>query len=621
MERRYTPEELDQLHDTLYEVLGEVIRVCDKHGLPYFVIGGTAIGTLYDEGILPWDDDIDIGMRREDYERFLQIAPQELGPDYFLSWFGTEPHTPYYFAKVKKHHTSFVEPMFRDVPVHPGIFVDIFPFDRIPDSPLLQRLQHEAAKFLFCCLIGKETWIWKHFGTCRISHPTNRGPLPCLLNRVVDSLVPKRWIYGALKRVQTAFNGTKTTYYNNVMTRTDRVKESDLDALEGHRFGPLTATAPRDLEGFLRYNYPKLHRFTPDEVEKVAGHVPVVLSFDTRRTEAEGVDVAVLILFFNRPDFLKRTFEQIRKARPSRLFLYQDGPRSAKDLPGIEACRRVVSDIDWDCEVHRLYQEKNYGCDPSNFMAQKWAFSQADKCVVLEDDDVVAVSFFRFCKEMLDRYEHDPRITMIAGFNNEEVTPGVPDDYFFASTFSIWGWASWRRVVDQWDEHYSILDDAYNLEQLRALIRSRGYRKDFLPMCRGHRASGKAFYETIFHSCMMLQSGLAIVPTRNMVNNIGVTSDSTHFAGSVETLPRGYRRIFTMGRHEVEFPLRHPRYVIEHVAYKESVYRIMGWGHPWIKIGRSLEELALNLRYGNFKHIGKSIANRIRKWMGKKEYK
>ena len=68
--------------------------------------------------------------------------------------------------------------------------------------------------------------------------------------------------------------------------------------------------------------------------------------------------------------------------------------------------------------------------------------SGGKEIIVLEDDDVPSVSFFTFCKEMLDKYEQDPRITMIAGFNNEEITPGVPYDYFFASTFSIWGWAS-----------------------------------------------------------------------------------------------------------------------------------------------------------------------------------
>ena len=100
------------------------------------------------------------------------------------------------------------------------------------------------------------------------------------------------------------------------------------------------------------------------------------------------VDVSVLILFFNRPKLLAQVFEQVKKARPARLFLYQDGPRGERDMPGIEACRKVVADIDWECEVHHNYQEKNYGCDPSEYMAQKWAFSLSDKCIVLEDDDV-----------------------------------------------------------------------------------------------------------------------------------------------------------------------------------------------------------------------------------------
>ena len=105
------------------------------------------------------------------------------------------------------------------------------------------------------------------------------------------------------------------------------------------------------------------------------------------------VDVAVLILFFNRPEPLKAVFSQVKKARPSKLFLYQDGPRNEKDMPGILACREVVKDIDWECEVQQLYQEKNYGCDPSEYMSQKWAFSHVDKCIVLEDDDIPSLSF------------------------------------------------------------------------------------------------------------------------------------------------------------------------------------------------------------------------------------
>lgn len=332
------------------------------------------------------------------------------------------------------------------------------------------------------------------------------------------------------------------------------------------------------------------------------------------------VEVAVLILFFNRPQQLSEVFEQVRKARPSRLFLYQDGPRGEHDRAGIMACREVVSQIDWECEVEQLYQEKNLGCDPSEYISQKWAFSKVDKCIVLEDDDVPAVSFFRFCKEMLDKYEHDSRISMIAGFNPEEVTEGVPCDYIFSTNFSIWGWASWKRVVDQWDEFYTFLDDSFSMQQLEQLIEERKFRSDFIYMCQCHRQQKKAFYETIFHASILFNSGLSIVPVRNMINNLGVTSDSTHFAGSVHTLPKGYRRIFTMKRYEIEFPLKHPRYVIEHVAHKKNVYRIMAWGHPWIKVGRSFEELFLNLRYGNFSIIMKAVKNRINKWLKRNKH-
>ena len=241
--------------------------------------------------------------------------------------------------------------------------------------------------------------------------------------------------------------------------------------------------------------------------------------------------------------------------------------------------------------------------------------------MVLEDDDVPAVSFFTFCKEMLDRYENDERITMISGFNVEEQTPDVKEDYFFSTNFSIWGWASWRRVVDQWDEHYTWMDDPHAVAQLESIIQERGYRNDFLPMCKQHRAQGKAFYETIFWAHLLMSNGLCIVPRRNMINNLGATAGSTHFGGSLETMPHGYRRIFTMKRFEQEIPIRHPAYIMENVAYRKRAYKIMGWMNPMVKIGRSFEELFLNLRYGNFRFILQSLNKRILKWMGKTAYK
>ncbi len=335
------------------------------------------------------------------------------------------------------------------------------------------------------------------------------------------------------------------------------------------------------------------------------------------------VDVAVLMLFFTRSDTLSQVFEAVREARPSKLFLYQDGPRSEKDMAGIQACRDIVSDenIDWECKVHRQYLEQNQGCDPSGFRSHQWAFSLADKVIVLEDDVVPSQSFFTFCKEMLDRYEHDERISMIAGFNTDEVTPNMPYDYFFTSAFSIWGWASWRRVAKQWDGNYGFIHDDFAMHQLKALARARGYRNSMLPMFKDHSQSGKEYFETIYWSNMILNSGLTIMPTKNLVNNVGMTINSTHFNAELRTMPARLRRIFTMKRYELEFPLHHPKYVIEDIDYQDRLYRTQGWNHPWIKIRYSLEELVLSLRYGQFSHITYSINRRLRKWTGQEKHK
>lgn len=333
-------------------------------------------------------------------------------------------------------------------------------------------------------------------------------------------------------------------------------------------------------------------------------------------------DVAVLLILFTRTETLSRTFEVIRRARPSRLFLYQDGPRNEEDRRKLEAARLIVSDdkIDWECQVERNYHTENSGAWASNFQAQRWAFSLADKCIVIEDDSTPSDSFIPFCCEMLNRYEHDTRVTMIAGFNHEGITQDVPYDYLFTSVFSIWGWASWRRVVGNWEEDYPVVNDTFNMHQIEALVKEHQGYQEMLKKLKKHQAGGKPIYETVYWSYNILNSGLAIVPTKNMISNTAISSESAHFQNSLKTLPRQQRRLLTLESYDVTFPLRHPKYVIENVEYKQRVYRMMAWGHPWIKIGRSIEELLLNLRYGQFGQIKSAIVNRYKKLAGKWNY-
>lgn len=578
-------------------ILKEVDRICRKHKLSYWLDGGTLLGAMRHGGFIPWDDDIDIGMTLEDMQAFMKVAPSELPDTLFLQTPESDPTSKEPIVKIRDLNSIYIEAGDTfSVEYQKGLYVDIFPFIDYPTVP-----RPWAKKLCKGISVSYSILHAQHYYSLRSFAEFFYFGMKYALFKGI-------WAMLCLVR-------PKGTYLSNIlinngygiMHRKDSVFPLSTITFEGKDF-----PAPGNVDAYLKDLYKNYMDIPPKEKQIVR----LLYSPGTKTIAMKPalVDVSVLILFFNRPKLLAQVFEQVKKARPARLFLYQDGPRGERDMPGIEACRKVVADIDWECEVHHNYQEKNYGCDPSEYMAQKWAFSLSDKCIVLEDDDVPAVSFFGFCKELLDKYEHDTRISMIAGFNNEEITPDITSDYFFATTFSIWGWASWRRVTDQWDEFYTFLDDKENMRQLKNLIHTRRYRKDFIYMCQRHREHGKAYYETIFHASMLFNSGLSIVPTRNMINNLGATADSTHFAGSVHTMPRGYRRIFTMKRHEVEFPLKHPRHVIENTAYKDSVYRIMAWRHPWIKIARSFEELALNLRYGNFTIIWQTLQKRIRKW-------
>ena len=166
-----------------------------------------------------------------------------------------------------------------------------------------------------------------------------------------------------------------------------------------------------------------------------------------------------------------------------------------------------------------------------------------------------------------------------------------------------------------------MLDDSFNRRQLEAYVANRrqGWPSMLKAMAK-HRAAGVPVYETVFWSAITLGSALTIVPTRNMIQNTAASAESAHYRASLRTLPRRMQRLLTMPAHELAFPLRHPRYVIENVEYKQRVFRIMAWEHPWVKVGRSVEELYRNIRYADVRNICRAVAHRVRKLTGRYDY-
>ena len=131
---------LRKLQLTELEILTELDRLCRKHNLRYYIVGGTLIGAVRHGGFIPWDDDIDVSMPRKDFKKLLKISKTELSQGYFLQTHKTERKCPFHYMKLRKNGTFFDEEKFSHKLFHKGIFMDIFPLDFIPENKLLQKL-------------------------------------------------------------------------------------------------------------------------------------------------------------------------------------------------------------------------------------------------------------------------------------------------------------------------------------------------------------------------------------------------------------------------------------------------------------------------------------------------
>ena len=120
------------LQQDALQIALEIDRICRKHNIGYFICGGSMLGFVRHGGFIPWDDDMDVGMLREDYERFMKIAAEELGEEYFLQTRETDPNIPYLFSKVRLKDSEYITAYNELRDFNKGICVDIFPFDKVP---------------------------------------------------------------------------------------------------------------------------------------------------------------------------------------------------------------------------------------------------------------------------------------------------------------------------------------------------------------------------------------------------------------------------------------------------------------------------------------------------------
>lgn len=315
------------------------------------------------------------------------------------------------------------------------------------------------------------------------------------------------------------------------------------------------------------------------------------------------IDVPVKINIWTRPECQKKQWDVIRKVRPSTLFIQSDGGRNEEEWEKINQNREMIDrSIDWDCKVFRLYEKENLGMYAMGQKTNALIWSNVDRCIFTEDDQIPSASFFEFCKELLEKYKDDMRIECICGMNYQGISEQVTADYFFCKHGSIWGVATWRNRFEERKEGFSFSEDSYVMSLLKKKTKSdRAMWKTLSGYAHNSTYDGHvAWDEFWFGFDVFAQERVRIIPKYNMISNIGCDEDSAHSA-EYEYLPHTTRRLFNMKLYEMTFPLKHPKYVISDDEYMKKFDYVLGYNHPVISLIRKVESRFNRLRLGGIR--------------------
>ncbi len=274
----YDDATLRRLQLVELEILKAVDAVCREHGITYFLDSGTALGARRHCGFIPWDDDIDIGMPRDDYERFLQVAPAALGEGFEVASPESDERLAGLFAKVWKRGTKFRTKETEDAGVDQGIFIDVFPYDLVAGDP------GAAKKQLRSCLLWQSASYLYHSKAINVPHGGAVGAVESLgcraVHRVVHAAGSPAGIFGRFTAAATsARNDAAATslacmnYTNSGTYPVDMLLPPAPISFEGCEF-----FGPADIEGYLRTMFGEHWNELPPESER-RNHAPEELDF------------------------------------------------------------------------------------------------------------------------------------------------------------------------------------------------------------------------------------------------------------------------------------------------------------------------------------------------------
>ena len=276
--KEYDEKTLHRLQQIELEILRDFDELCTENGLSYFGCGGTAIGAVRHHGMIPWDDDIDVGLLRKDYEKFLRIARQKKWRrKYKVVNAATMENYPLMTTRWCKKGTKFKEDALKNIDGDLGIFLDIYCFDNIPDNEVLMKIH------------GWRSWLWGkllilywldepvlYFGGILGKAVTGTSKVIHKGMRVLH--VSPRWLYRHAKRVSGCYNGQETkraNYLHDPKPFISIVDKKDIFPVQRVEFSGQEICVPTDVDAYLSRRFGDYMTMPPED--KRHNHPPYEL--------------------------------------------------------------------------------------------------------------------------------------------------------------------------------------------------------------------------------------------------------------------------------------------------------------------------------------------------------
>ncbi len=242
------------------------------------------------------------------------------------------------------------------------------------------------------------------------------------------------------------------------------------------------------------------------------------------------LNAPVLFLTYRRFDTTEKVFEQIRKAKPRRLYFASNAPNPNRlnDRELVRKVRALIERIDWPCELSTRFLTEHLSVKDSLNLSIDWFFKNEESGIILEDDCLPHPDFFTFCEALLELYKNDERVWAIAGHNFQEGNWRGEGSYYFSRFNHVWGWASWRRAWVKNDpkmQFWPAWKVSKSWKEFWPDLPSRLYWTHILNRMYKNKINT---WDYPWTANVWFNNGLTAIPNVNLISNIGFGIDATH---------------------------------------------------------------------------------------------